>query len=540
MAGIKHWCIVALLFCALAGNAQTNRYMVFFKDKEGSLFSESSPLEFLSEKAIARRIREDVDITAQDFPVNSTYVSGVSNTGADVFYATRWMNGILVQCDQSLIASIQSLPFVDHVEFVAPQAKLQKNGRLRITQRRKSGSNGVRTQTQLQMLGIPQMHADGFKGEGIDIALFDGGFFGVNVSQPFQHVFAEGRYHDVLSHDFVENTDNVFQYDDHGTEVFSVIAADIPGQFTGGAPESNFQLYVTEDDGPEHRIEEYNWLFAAERADSAGVDIISSSLGYYDFDITSMNYSTGQMDGRTAVSSRAAQFAADRGIIVVASAGNEGNIPSWRIITAPADAEGVIAVANVTTSGVASGSSSVGPSADGRIKPDVAALGSGVTVVQSNGTISTASGTSVAAPLITSLVAGVRQAYPDLTSKEIIALIKSTASRATDPNNSVGYGIPNYESIKNLLAENTQTELFTVYPNPAKDTLVVSPIDPDTVTSCRVEIVNSIGQQIISSEVAFTWLNRTYRTDISGFASGLYFVRISFEEQKFVFKLVKE
>lgn len=538
MEGIRFFAIGVLLFCATTLTAQTNRYMVFFKDKNGSVFSTSSPQDFLSEKAIARRIKESVDITTQDFPVNANYVTGVANTGADVFYATRWMNGVLVQCDQSIIPAIQSLTYVDHVEFVAPQAKLQ-NGRRKLVQRKRSGSNGVRTQTQLQMLGIPQMHADGFKGEGVDIALFDGGFFGVNVSQPFQHVFTEGRYNDVLSHDFVQNTDNVFQYDDHGTEVFSVIAADIPDQFTGGAPEANFQLYVTEDDGPEHRIEEYNWLFAAERADSAGVDIISSSLGYYDFDISSMNYTTSQMDGQTAVVSRAAQWAADRGIIVVASAGNEGNIPSWRIITAPADAAGIIAVANVTTSGVASSSSSVGPSADGRIKPDLAALGTGVTVVQSNGTISTSSGTSLAAPLITSLVAGVRQAYPDLTSKEIIEILKNTASNALTPNNSIGYGIPNYEGVRNFLAENTQSEFFAVYPNPAVDTLTVSPINPDVVPGCYVEILNNLGQRVFGQDVAFSWQQKSFRSDISGLSQGFYYVRISFEDQKYIFKLQK-
>jgi serine protease AprX len=541
MAGFRHWIVGALLVCALGVSAQpVNRYMVFFKDKEGSSFSVSEPLEFLSEKAIARRIKENVDITDQDFPVNSAYVSGVSGTGADVFFSTRWMNGVLIQCDPALVASIQALAFVDHVEFVAPQARLQKNGRSKVTLRKKNGATAVRTQTQLQMLGIPQMHADGFRGEGIDIALFDGGFPGVNLTQPFQHIFNEGRFNAEASHDFIRNSDNVFQYDDHGSQVFSVIAAEVADEFTGGAYEANFQLYVTEDDGPEHRIEEYNWLFAAERADSAGVDIISSSLGYYDFDDASMNYSTSQMDGQTAVSSRAAQMASDRGIVVVASAGNEGNIPSWRIITAPADAEGVIAVANVNTSGVASSSSSIGPSSDGRIKPDLAALGTGVNVVQSNGNMSTASGTSVAAPLITSLVAGVWQAYPELTSKEIVLLLKSTASRATNPNNSVGYGIPNYESIKNYLAENTQTELFEVFPNPAKDTLIISPIDPDSVSFCHVEVVNSVGQKVASEDVSFSWLTKNHKSDISALAPGLYFVRISFEQQKFVFKLVKE
>ena len=270
------------------------------------------------------------------------------------------------------------------------------------------------------MLGIPQMHADGFRGEGMTIAFLDGGFMGVNTTAAFQELFNEGRYDDVVSHDFVRNTDNVFQYDDHGSQVFSVIAANIADDFTGGAYKANFQLFVTEDASSEYRVEEYNWLFAAERADSAGVDIISSSLGYYDFDIASMNYSTAQMDGKTAVVTQAAQWAADRGIVVVTSAGNEGNIPSWRIITAPADGADVVAVANLTPQGVASSSSSRGPAADGRIKPDLAALGSGVTVVQDNGAIGTASGTSLAAPLITSLIAGVWQNFRNSLRRKLL------------------------------------------------------------------------------------------------------------------------
>jgi serine protease AprX len=540
MEGIKFWLVTVLTIVSVQTFAQANRYMVFFKDKTGSPYSVSAPIEYLSEKAIARRIKEGVEVTNEDLPVNAGYVSGVASTGASVFFTTRWMNGVLVQCDPSLVSTIEGLSFVDHVEYVAPQEKLLKNGRNKLNLRKRSSPGGLSNTSQLQMLGIPQMHADGFHGEGIEIALFDGGFFGANVSNPFQHIFNEGRYNDELSHDFVRNTDNVFQYDDHGTQVFSVIAAEIADAFIGGAYEANFQLYVTEDVSSEYRIEEYNWLFAAERADSAGVDIISSSLGYYDFDLNSMNYTTAQMDGQTAVVTRAAQWASDRGIIVVVSAGNEGNIQSWRIITAPADAAGVIAVANVNASGVASSSSSIGPSADGRIKPDLAALGTGVVVIQDNGGISTASGTSVAAPLITSLVAGVMQAYPEMTNKHIIDLLKATASHAKSPNNSIGYGIPNYLSVKNYLAQGEQQNLFEVYPNPATDTLVVSPMNPDSVSGCRVELVSSIGQTLSVHDVSFSWLNNTYRQSIASFPVGLYFVRVSMGDKRFVFKLIKE
>lgn len=531
--------VLTLSLCSLLASAQVNRYMVFFKDKASTSFSVDQPSQFLSPKAIERRLEQGIVISDQDLPVNAAYVEGVKNTGAKTYFTTRWMNGLLVQCDVSLLPALQALPFVNQVLFVAPQQRLVEGGRRKGLFRRKNGNAGVKTATQLQMLGIPEMHADGFKGEGITIALLDGGFQGVNTIAPFQELFNEGRYDDVVSHDFVRNTNNVFQYDDHGTQVFSVIAANIPDDFTGGAYEANFQLYVTEDASSEYRIEEYNWLFAAERADSAGVDIISSSLGYYDFDLQSMNYTTAQMDGKTAIVTQAAQWAAERGIVVITSAGNEGNIPSWRIITAPADAVDVVAVANVNAQGVPSGSSSRGPSADNRIKPDFAALGSSVTVVQDNGAIGTASGTSLAAPLITSLVAGVWQKFPDLSAKEIVAALKATASRSGNPDNNVGYGIPNYIAVSGYL-ERTGENAFDVYPNPAFDSLTITPADPEQVPNCKVEFISQLGQTLASTEASFTRVNNIYRYNISQFAPGTYFVRISTPDKKYVFRVVKQ
>jgi hypothetical protein len=529
---------IGLISLATVGLAQKNRYMVFFKDKAGTSYSVLKPLEFLSQKAIDRRVAQDVAVTIQDFPVNTGYVQGVRNTGADIFFTTRWMNGLLVQCDPLLIPAIETLSFVDHVEFVAPQPRLISNGRKERNLRRKNGSIGVETQTQLQMLGIPEMHAAEMRGEGMSIAIFDGGFQGVNTKAPFQHIFSEGRFDSNVSYDFVRNTNNVFQYDDHGTEVFSVMAAYIPDVFTGGAYEANYQLYVTEEVGPEYRVEEYNWLFAAERADSAGVDIINSSLGYYDFDMSSMNYTQAQMDGKTTVVTRAAQWAADRGIIVVCSAGNEGNL-AWKIISAPADAEGVIAVANVTPQGIRSTSSSTGPSADGRTKPDLAALGAGVRTINASGSLGSSSGTSLSAPLITSLVAGVWQRFPSLTRKTLIEALKYTATQANNPDNELGYGIPHYRAVVNYLEQSLQQNIFEVYPNPAADTLYIKPIDPEQITGCEIEIISSQGQVLEKYTINFDSHYRSYQTNIAHLSDGLYYVRVWVEGHLFVFKVVK-
>jgi serine protease AprX len=516
-----------------------NRYMVFFKDKTGSSYSISQPLQFLSQRALDRRVKEDIRITEQDFPVNANYVQLVKNTGAEVYFQTRWMNGLLIQCQPSLLPTIQALSCVQRVEFVAPQPRLLNSGRRNLVNKKNAVSPGAETTTQLEMLGIPEMHEDNILGEGVTIAVFDGGFPGVNTITAFQDLINTGRINLVASKDFVTNSKNVFQYDDHGTAVLSTIAAYVPDLYTGGAFNASFQLYITEDNSSEFRVEEYNWMFAAERADSAGVDVISSSLGYSDFDMSSMNYTTSQMDGKTAVVTKAAQWAADRGIIVVCSAGNEGD-KAWRIITAPADAEGVIAVANVNSKGVRSSSSSIGPTADSRIKPDLAALGTGVKIFKPNGGLSSASGTSLAAPLVTSLVAGLIQRFPQHTSRQIIAAMKHTASQGKNPDNLLGYGIPHYSAVENYLDQVSQSNPFELFPNPATDTIGLRPFDPEKISTCTVEIISAQGQQLREDTVTFDWLNRKYETDISTLAPGFYYFKVLANNQRYIFKLIKK
>lgn len=532
--------IVLVWFITAAAAAQENRYMVFFKDKDGVAYSTSNPVEFLSRKAIDRRLQQGIDIEERDLPVKSDYVQGVRDAGAPTFFTTRWLNGVLVQCDPAVLPAVTSLPYVDHIEFVAPLPKLKSGGRRSFNLRTRDYHTGSETENQLQMLGIDKMHQAGYKGEGVTIALLDSGFPGANVGPAFQHIFTEGRFMDVVSYDFVHNTSDVFQYDDHGTEVFSVIAAEIPDAFTGGAKGATFQLFITEDVPTEYRIEEYNWLFAAERADSAGVDIIHASLGYYDFDDASMNYTPEEMDGNTTVVSRAAQWAADRGIVVVTSAGNEGAIPSWRIITAPADAVDVLAIGAVSSTLQKTNSSSIGPTSDNRIKPDLAALGASVKVVKATGQISTSSGTSLAAPLVTSLVAGILQRYPDLTSKEVINLLKQTSSQANKPDNLLGYGIPNFQAVVNFQEHIPQKEPFEIFPNPlVEDTLTISPFSPDLIDSCEIEVISSQGQVLGRVTARFDWLNHTYKADLSGLASGVYYIRVFSEKRQHTFKLVK-
>lgn len=519
--------IASFVLITVVSWAQTNRYVVIFKDKAASPYSISNPAEFLSQRAVNRRERQGISVTEQDLPVNVNYIQAVKDAGADVFYKTRWLNGVLVQCEASLIATLTGLPFVERVEYVAPNAKLMTNGRKKSNPKARTSKVADVTERQLGMVGIDAMHTDGYRGEGMIVGIFDSGFQGVNVNEPFQSLFAENRIDMTVSHDLVYNTKDIFQYDEHGAEVFSVIAAYQQGTYTGGAYKASYQLFVTEDVNTEYRIEEYNWLFAAEMADSAGVDVINSSLGYNTFDDASMDYTKAAMNGKTTVVTRAAQWAADRGIAVVCSAGNEGAV-SWQIITAPADAEDVLAIASVTSTGVRVASSSKGPSPaiDGVIKPDVAAMGSNTSVILPNGAVGSASGTSLAAPIITSFVTGIWQKYPSLTNKELLDIVRQSGSQAGTPDNLLGYGIPNYLTVETLL-QSLRENPFRVYPNPVvDDTLSIKPYSASEISTCQIEFISPKGQLLFASDLSFSKENPAYTMNVASLASGLYILRI--------------
>jgi len=284
-------------------------------------------------------------------------------------------------------------------------------------------------------------------------------------------------------------------------------------------------LYVTEDTDSEYRIEEYNWLFAAERADSAGVDVINSSLGYNLFDDSSMDYLKAQLDGKTAVISKAATKAIARGIVVVCSAGNEGN-NSWQLVTPPADVDGILAIGSVNSSNTKSTFSSIGPTSDNRIKPDVVALGSGTSVIKPNGVLSTQSGTSVASPLIASLVAGVWQAYPQLTGAELYQTIIKSADEFSQPTNFKGYGLPSYALTTGYLERSTQEDEIILYPNPVTGSSLQISIKTPSMEPILIQVFTMDGKKVSDVEQVITWQNNPFECDFSSLQSGIYLVKV--------------
>lgn len=520
------------ILCISAYAQAQDRYFVFFKDKANSSFSINNPSAFLSAKSIARRTALKIPITEEDLPVNSTYVVQVKATGAQTFFTSKWWNGVLVQTDAATITAIEALSFVKKVDRVADGTKLM-NGRMEKYEEAES-TTAQTSDFQLSQLGMDRMHAENYLGQNVDIAQFDSGWKGANLSSPFAHLFNSGRIKETKN--FVRNTTDVFLDDTHGTSVLSVMAGLVPGSFTGGSYQANFYLYETEDKLTEYRIEEYNWAFAAERADSIGVDVINSSLGYNQFDDPTMDYSKANLDGKTSVISITAKKVISKGIVVVSAAGNEGG-KAWQSITMPADVDGIIAVGAISTDGSKSSFSSTGPTADGRIKPDVVALGSATATIGPTGLLSSANGTSVASPLITSLVAGLIQAFPKASPQQIYQAIIYSANQYSKPDSQLGYGIPNYSRAKSYLAYGKLTKDISIFPNPVQSELRILLKEPGQ--SMQVSVSDYFGRNLIQQTVTTDWSTNPIRVDVSSLPSGMYILEVVCGGMNEVMKVIK-
>ena len=446
MINYKTFSILLLLIGLCNISIAQDRYAVKYKYKPQETYSLEQPGEFLTQKAIDRRIREKIAFDSTDLPVSEKYIRQIQEQVDQIQYHSKWFNSSIVVATSDQVAALEALDFVDNVELVARgfyddshsarKESFLSPWRLRLKKRERA------YEFQNELLGIPDMHQEGFTGKGITIAVFDGGFLNVEKIPALRHLLENDRI--LATRDFVlPGSDNVFRTDTHGTGSLSLMAANDEGSLISGAYNSNFILCITEDVRSEFRVEEYNWVRAAEFSDSLGVDIINSSLGYNVFNDPEMNYSKGDLDGKTALITRGATRAAEKGILVVTSAGNEGG-GNWKTVTAPADAEGILSIGSVTNNLNKSSFSSTGPTADGRIKPELTTLGSSVSLWRSTTGVGTASGTSFSAPQVAALAAGLWEAMPHLTKKQLAELMISTASLANDPDNDFGYGIPNF------------------------------------------------------------------------------------------------
>ena len=458
---------ILLVLLASASPAQLSRYVVTFKHKGATPFTLSNPSPYLSQNAIDRRARFQIQVDSTDLPVPEAYLQQISAIpGVTLLNSSRWLNAASIHvADANAINTINALPFVQSTVALGARAA----GRVREkfeettidrpgTTARDNGMNGdhysygTDSYAEIHLHRGEFLHNIGLRGQGMQIAMLDGGFYNYTTLPAFDSM---NLHNQVLSTwDFVSRHAGVSEDHPHGMQCLSTIAANIPGEFIGKAPKAMFHLYRTEDAASEYPIEEFNWACGAEKADSIGADIISSSLGYgYEFNDPVPDYPFSDLNGDITMSARAADLAARKGLLVFNSAGNSGN-DYWKRITTPADGDSVVAVGAVTSGGIVPAFTSYGPSADGRVKPDVASVGASALVQTTGGTVAFNNGTSFAAPNMAGLAACLWQGFPEFNNMRIVRALKEAGSRYNDPNDRIGYGIPNMQdAFKALLSE---------------------------------------------------------------------------------------
>ena len=415
----------------------TLKYRISLKDKAATDYSLQKPEKYLSKKSIERRKKQGLPIDSTDLPVCRKYVDAIRKTGVHVLVTGKWDNFVTVSCnDSTLIDEIAKLPFVHSTE------RVWKGITQRAFQRDSLINKPVRTDslygpaiTQAAMSRVDLLHDAGFKGQGMTIAVIDAGFHNLDKITAMQNIRVLG------TKDFVDPQADLFAGSSHGLSVLSCIGMNRPGIMTGTAPEASFWLLRSEDEVSEHLVEQDYWAAAVEFADSVGVDVLNTSLGYYSFDDKSKNYRYRDLDGHYSLMSRQASRIADKGMVLVCSAGNSG-MGSWKKITPPGDAENVLTVGAVNKQALLAPFSSIGNTADNRIKPDVVAVGEGADVIRTDGNQGKANGTSFSSPVMCGMVACLWQACPGLTAKELLELVRASGDRAGYPDNIYGYGVP--------------------------------------------------------------------------------------------------
>lgn len=511
-------------------------YLVYLKDKNHSTYSLSQAQDFLSQKAINRRINQKRSLEENDLPVSQYYIDSIQSLGLNVWLKSKWLNAVVIHTDTNSIKKLKNCSFVLKTNPISrkfSQVDFQNLNSLNSIQSIDYGNSA----NQNQMIGIDKMHDNGFAGQGFEIAVLDGGFNNANHLSVFDSLYLNNRI--LGTYDYVKKETAVYEDHEHGMMVLSALAGYSEGNLIGGAYKSKFYLLRTEDVNIESPLEEVNWMVAAEFADSAGVDIITSSLGYTDFDNTSLSHTYQDMNGSTTIISKAAKLASRKGMIVCVSAGNDG-ANSWKYISSPADTDSIIAVGAVDNQGKYAYFSSKGPTSDGRIKPDLSAKGLGAWVANIDGTFSANNGTSFASPILCGLVAGYWSQFPYLTNYEVIENLKMSASQYSSPDNLLGYGIPNYTIAKNIILgfdDEMDKYPFRIFPNPNNGNfLTVKILDTSKIKSFEVFKIDGSSVNVSVNEL----LPNQLVLDVNHLVSGMYLLRLTTEKTTKIIKFSRE
>lgn len=506
--------------------AQEDAWVYFTAKTNGQAYFEN-PLSMLSQRALDRRANQGIALDIKDVPIEQTridQVEGVANVA--VFAQSKWLNAVHVRGAIAAIRSLENLAFVDRVDFA--NNALDVAGKIHSKDSQKINKKFEtlvefpygNSANQIQMLNGHLLHQQDFTGSGKIIAVLDAGFPEVDVAQPFARLRDNNKI--LGGYNFVDRNNDYYSRNSHGTLVLSTMGGYKANELVGTAPDASYYLFITEDINSETPLEESLWVEAAETADSLGVDIINSSLGYFNYDNPAYSYDYADMNGITAFASRGADVAFSRGMVVVVSAGNSGGSSNPNI-GVPADAINVLTIGAVKSDESYAAFSSIGPSADGRVKPDVVAKGQSATVSSTSGAIITASGTSFSGPIIAGMVASFWQAAPWMTNAQVMQFVKQSADQFLNPDTEKGYGVPDFQqalNIANLAVPEQDVKPFFVYPNPMQDALFVS--FPDDFGMAEIVIYNQLGQQMTKQQIA----RGNHSVNVSDLQSGVYYYKI--------------
>jgi len=548
-----------------------SKYRVTFTDKNNSPYTIENPSQYLSERAIERRTRQNIQIQPNDIPVNSWYIDSVRNTGAEVYTVSRWFNCVTIRTtDTAVLSKIRALPFVADIDSLA-ESSLKKGVKMKKRRDTMEGSlsesldlsvnkfsvenlmqplsmlstskydygNGY---NQAHMIGTDFLHNQDFCGQGMVISILDAGFFDVDSISVFDSLWHNNQI--LGTRDFVQPGGDVFSRSTHGMMVLSIIGANVPGNLVGTAPKAKFWLLRSEDADSEYPVEEDNWVAAAEFADSVGSDVINSSLGYTDFYNPEWDYTYADMNGSVARSSLGAEIASSKGILVCNSAGNSGN-EEWHYIGAPADAKNILTVGAVDKNTKVADFSSRGPSSDGRIKPSVCTLGEGTFVSSVSGSIMSGNGTSFSSPVLAGSVACLWQANPSKNNLKIMEAVIASSSRFLSPDGDYGYGIPNL-AVANIILKGDAIHNFdkenamTIFPNPFTDAFQIVFYSNDT-SAVDVQLVDLSGKIVYErADIARNQgCNNIYINFADELAKGYYMLKVVSEKNTFTSKIMK-
>lgn len=528
-----------------------NKYYIEFTDKNNNTFSLSRPEEFLSERALQRRAVQNIDLDMSDLPVTQMYVDSLESLGLEVLNVSKWFNSATVYTlDSLLIDSITYLGFVSNSAKQLPvnnertpvPEKYNIPRESKISDSKVDYYNYGTSSDQIFMHNGQVLHNEGFRGHGMLIAVTDAGFTGLPDLPAFDSLYQAGRI--VSTRNFVHGGDFVYSYSTHGMRVLSILAGNYPGSLIGSAPEADYLLLMSEDPSSETYLEEINWISAAEYADSMGADVINVSLGYLNFDTPEFSHDYSQMDGNTAMISMAAKVASSKGIIVVASAANSGGNAVHPWINAPGDAKDIITAGAVWSDMSYAAFSSIGPSYDGRVKPDVVAMGGGTTNQELDGSFSQGNGTSFSSPILSGLIACLWQKFPEKTNMEIMEAVRQASNLYNNPTVYLGYGIPDFELAGIILSSGkdyTRESRIDIFPNPFTSDFVIS-LDNNSGDSVQVMVNDITGRR------NYLWMEHTCKDenvkikidDLARLKPGIYIITVIINTTRYSEKIIKK